>query len=68
MHTLGEDAERVHCAGCGEVVGLYEPAWVERADGTLHPSSLLNLDAQERREAIRVWHAGCVIDDFPPPA
>jgi hypothetical protein len=48
------------CAGCGAPVGVYEPVWLEHADGSLHPSSELNLDAQARRQAVRAWHAGCL--------
>jgi hypothetical protein len=57
---------RLSCSGCGDVIGVYEPAWVEAADGSLHPSSLLNLDETLRRTSRRIWHGACVIDDYPP--
>ena len=57
---------RTHCAGCGDTIGVYEPCWVERLDGTLHPSSLLNIDERDHARAARWFHVGCVIDDFPP--
>ena len=65
MPTADQDPRL--CVACGDVVGVYEPCWIERSDGTLHPSSLLNLDTTARDAAIRVWHTGCVIQDFPPP-
>ena len=52
---------RLRCAGCSETVGVYEPAWVEHADGTLHSSALMNLDEKTRRNAHAIWHAGCFI-------
>jgi len=66
--VIGTDQDRGICSGCGDVVGLYEPAWIEFEDGTLHPSSLLNLDRDARTRARRIWHAGCVIDESPPPS
>jgi hypothetical protein len=47
------------CASCGDVVGVYERIWVERPNGTLSATSLLNLDDEEREAAVRVWHAQC---------
>jgi hypothetical protein len=47
------------CSGCGERVGAQEPAWIEREDGTVHPSSRRNYDAAERARAWRVWHVSC---------
>jgi len=51
---------RPRCAGCGEPIGVLEAAWLEDTDGTLRPSSLLNMDADARAGAHRAWHAGCV--------
>jgi len=48
------------CSGCGEPVGALEAAWLEGADGTLHPSAEPNLDEAARAAAHRLWHAGCV--------
>ena len=48
------------CAGCGEPVGVLEAAWLEGPDGTLRPSSVLNMDAAARAGASRVYHAGCL--------
>jgi hypothetical protein len=30
------------------VIGVYERAWLERPDGTLRPSSMLNMSDDER--------------------
>ena len=56
----------LRCARCGKPVGVYEPAWLEYEDGSLHPSSLLNLDEEARRRAVRAWHVGCVMADEHP--
>jgi hypothetical protein len=61
-----DDAPRLFCAGCGDRIGVYEPAWVEAADGSLHRSSALNLDETMRYASRHMWHVGCVIDDHPP--
>ena len=37
------------CAGCGDVIGVYEPAWVEAGDSSLHPSSALNLNRESAK-------------------
>lgn len=58
--------DRPLCAGCGDVIGEYEPAWVENQDGTWHPSSLLNLGDDARKSALRLWHAGCAVTNAPP--
>ena len=52
----------LRCTGCGKVVGVYEPAWVEHPDGTLHSSALMHLDEKTRRNAHAIWHAGCFIE------
>jgi hypothetical protein len=54
------------CAGCGDRIGVYEPLWIEDADGALVPASLLNLDDGQRARAIALWHLGCVVSNFPP--
>ena len=33
----------LRCALCGDRIGVYEPIWLELADGRLHRSSFLNL-------------------------
>jgi hypothetical protein len=48
------------CPICGDVIGVYEPVFVEHADGTTTRSSLLNLDPQERAGAAALYHAACV--------
>ena len=52
------------CAHCGERIGVYEPLWLEVADGTLHSSSFPNLDRYAPHAPARVWHHAC----FAPPA
>jgi hypothetical protein len=54
------------CVGCGETLGVHDPAWVEYRDGTIRSTSLLLMRAAERRSARRVFHAGCIVPDFPP--
>ena len=54
------------CAACGDVIGVYEPAWIERPDGTLHRASMLSLDDRIRLTSPRAWHASCTINDDPP--
>jgi len=46
------------CAECGDVVGVYEPMWLELDDGSVCRSSLLALG--ESGVADRVWHAECL--------
>jgi hypothetical protein len=55
------------CARCGEVVGVHEPIWFDHRDGTIRCTSLLNVNATERRMARRVLHTGCIVPDYPPP-
>jgi hypothetical protein len=50
---------RLLCASCGDVIGVYERIWVQRPNGTLSATSLLNLDDEERETAVRIWHATC---------
>ena len=52
------------CAHCGDRIGVYEPPWVEVADGTLHSSLFLNLDRYAPHARARVWHHACLA----PPA
>jgi hypothetical protein len=46
------------CEGCGERIGVYEPALVEHA-GWVVETSLLVIAARGGREATRAWHAAC---------
>ena len=64
-----EDRKRLLvCARCGDRIGVYEPLWTELADGTLHPSSYLNLAGCELHHESRFWHLGCLAPDAVPPA
>ena len=47
------------CAGCEGPIGVLEAAWLEDPDGTLRPSSVLNMDTAARAGAHRLWHARC---------
>ena len=51
------------CLGCGDRIGVYEPLWVELADGGLRSSSYLNLGSDEARERSRLWHLRCLTPD-----
>jgi hypothetical protein len=59
---------RPRCAACGDVIGVYERIWVERADGTLEATSLLNLDDAQAAHgtALRLWHARCLREQGRP--
>jgi len=49
---------RLLCACCGDRIGVYEPVWLERPDGTRVRSGLLELGdapAQGRR-----FHSECL--------
>jgi hypothetical protein len=64
---MGNDEHnRLLYAGCGDVIGVYERAWIEERDGTWHPSSGLNLADAARASARGVWHASCAVNDGPP--
>ena len=60
----------LHCTHCGDRIGVYEPAWLELSDGTLRPSSILNLgqDIPPGEAYSRLWHLGCLAPDAPPGA
>jgi hypothetical protein len=58
------------CACCGIIVGVFEPMWMELTDGTLRPSSLLNVagDTPMGETCTRMWHFGCLApDEIPAP-
>jgi hypothetical protein len=65
---VADSSWRVWCTRCGERIGIYEPLWSEFPDGTLHPSSYLNLSHEQRRGDSRLWHLGCLAPDAVPPA
>ena len=53
------------CTHCGDRIGVYEPAWLELADGSIRASSLLNIDPDTRNaeNGSRLWHLGCLTPD-----
>jgi hypothetical protein len=55
-----ESATWFVCAGCGGPIGAYEPCLVEKS-GELIETSLLSLNAAERRDAgaKAVYHSAC---------
>lgn len=57
----------LRCALCGDRIGVYEPIWLERADGSLHRSSFLNLDDHPGYDQSRLWHLDCLIPGVPRP-
>jgi hypothetical protein len=65
-HRIARLPRWLVCARCGDTVGVHEPMWFEHRDGTIRSSSLLNIRAAERRLAHRVFHAGCIVPDYPP--
>jgi len=48
------------CAHCSARVGIYEPARIQLADGTILAGSVLGIGEARRREVARVWHHACV--------
>ena len=50
---------QLRCAGCGDVIGVYERLLVEHEDGTLYSSSILSLSERDRARGARLWHLGC---------
>jgi len=66
VQAVSDLGEWLRCAGCGKRIGVYEPLWIEGADGALAPSSLLNLDEDARADAAALWHLGCMVASFPP--
>ena len=59
------------CTRCRDRIGVFEPLWVELADGTISPSSCLNLGQHlrnEERRLARFWHAACLAPDAIPTA
>ena len=64
MNSRASEAdEEVQCAGCREMIGPEAPIWIERGDGTISATVLLSLDEDERRKALRLWHAHCLVSD-----
>jgi hypothetical protein len=53
----------LRCALCGDRIGVYEPIWLEFADGSLHRSSFLNLGDHPGYDQSRLWHLDCVIPE-----
>jgi hypothetical protein len=46
------------CACCGDRIGVYEPVWLERPDGTRVRSGLLELG--ETLPDGRIFHSECL--------
>jgi len=51
------------CDRCGDVIGVYEPVWIEHDDGRITEGSLLGLDSDSRRKVRRTFHRDCVVPD-----
>ena len=49
------------CAGCGDRIGVYEPLWLEHADGSRVRAGLLTLGAVSAEH--RLFHTGCLADE-----
>lgn len=59
--------ERPACASCGDRIGVYEPFWLRRADGTLLSTTMLELSGEPGSEsASGTFHLGCLAPDHPP--
>lgn len=55
------ETRHLTCAQCGDRIGVYEPLWLELADGALHHSSYLNLGDYPELDRSRLWHLGCLL-------
>jgi len=51
--------DRVHCDHCGDVVGVYEPARLQLADGTARSGSLVSFDELLTASGGIVVHGRC---------
>jgi hypothetical protein len=56
----------LRCAMCGDRIGVYEPIWLELADGSLHRSSYLNLGDYLGHDPSLLWHLDCLIREATP--
>jgi hypothetical protein len=66
----GDDEKQTRsvCANCRDILGVYEPIWIELTDGTLRSSSLLNIssDTPSGESCTRMWHLDCLDHDAIP--
>lgn len=46
------------CAACGDRIGVYEPIWLQKPDGSVVGSALLELESPARD--LRLFHSGCL--------
>ncbi len=58
---MNEVSPFLRCAMCGDRIGVYEPIWLELADGSLHRSSYLNLGEHPEHYEAQFWHLDCLI-------
>ena len=56
------------CEHCAVRVGMYEPAHIQLADGTILAGSMLGIGEKDRREGVRVWHRACLESETQDPA
>ena len=57
----------LRCALCGDRIGVYEPIWLELADGGgRYRSSFLNLGDHPGYDPSRLWHLDCLIPGVMP--
>lgn len=56
----------LRCVMCGDRIGVYEPIWLELADGGLHRSSYLNLGDYPALDRSRLWHLECLDPESDP--
>jgi len=47
------------CDYCGARIGVYEPARIELADGTVLTGSPLGVGTERRGDVVRAWHRTC---------
>jgi len=62
---VNHDRSELVCARCGDRIGVYEPLWLELADGTACTGSYIGLRTGPQ-EWSRLWHLGCLpIEELP---
>ena len=57
--------EKLRCARCGDVIGVYEPAVIV-VDGVAHAASLATAP-DKLLDGAHVYHRACSLDAVPDP-
>ena len=63
--TVSSD-EKLRCALCGDVIGVYEPAVIV-VDGVAHATALATSPDTLLLDGAHVYHRACSLDAAPDP-